>query len=228
MLVRSCKVTNFGDTLNKELIRLISGITPTIVNNSFKNPNNEDIYMVIGSVLGWADSSTIIWGTGKMSITDNTMFKEAPKAIYAVRGPLTREQLIKRGYKCPEVYGDPALLMPRYFNPVLSKKYELSIIPHHVDKPLISELKKEYPNAHFIDIQQSIYGFIAEVIQSEFIISSALHGCIMAYAYNIPYEYKKFSEKVLGKGFKFADFEASKPYINLDKLMAVCPFRKSK
>jgi len=227
MIIRGCTVSNFGDTLNSELIRLISGITPTIVNNSFKNTNNAPIYMAIGSVIGWADRNTHIWGTGKMSITDQTMFTEQPHAIYAVRGPLTREQLIKRGYDCPAIYGDPALLMTRFFNPVLPKKYDLSIIPHHVDKPLIPELKKEYPNAHFIDIQQPIYGFMTEVIQSKYIISSALHGCIMAYAYNVPYEYKKFSEKVLGKGFKFADFEASKPYINLDKLMEVCPFKRS-
>ena len=79
MIVRSCTVTNFGDKLNKELIRLITGEEPTIVNNSFKNPDNETIYMCIGSVLGWADKNTEIWGAGKMSTTDATMFKEKPK-----------------------------------------------------------------------------------------------------------------------------------------------------
>jgi pyruvyltransferase len=227
MIVRACKLRNYGDSLNSELVRIISGITPTIVNNQFSNPDNETIYMCIGSVLGWADKNSIIWGTGKISDTDATMFKEQPKEILAVRGPLTREQIINRGFKCDtEIYGDPALLMPRYFHPILPKIHNLSIIPHQVDKPLIPQIQKEYPSAHIIDVQQSIYGFITEVIQSKYIISSALHGCITAYAYHVPYEHKKFSEKVLGNGFKFQDFEESKPYINLDKLMEVCPFRK--
>lgn len=228
MLVRSCKVTNFGDTVNSELIRMISGETPSIVNNHYSNPRNEDIYMAIGSVLGWADRNTILWGTGKMSDTDATMFKEEPKKICAVRGVLTRDEIVRRGFKCPEVYGDPALLLPRFYNPKTEKKYKLSVIPHHVDNVLLPELKQMYPEAHFIDIQQDVYDFIDEVLRSEYIISSALHGCITAYAYGVPYEHQKFSEKVLGNGFKFRDFEESKKYVDLDKLWEVCPFRRDK
>ena len=121
MILRGCTLRNFGDTLNSELIRLITGNAPHIVNNSFINPENEDIHMVIGSVIGWADKNTIIWGTGKMSDTDNTMFKEKPKKICAVRGKLTREELVKRGYSCPQIYGDPALLMPRFYKPKMDK-----------------------------------------------------------------------------------------------------------
>ena len=45
MLLRACKLRNWGDTLNSDLIKLITGNEPTIVNNSFKNPENETIYM---------------------------------------------------------------------------------------------------------------------------------------------------------------------------------------
>ena len=227
MIVRACVSSNFGDALNTELIRLITSEKPQLVNNSFKNPDNEDIYMAIGSVLGWADRNTIVWGAGKMSDTDATMFKEAPKKICAVRGPLTRDEIIKRGFDCPEVYGDPALLMPRFFDPRVEKKYSVSVIPHAIDRVLIPEIKKDLKfDAHFIDVTQNVYDFIREIKQSEFIISSALHGCIMAHAYGIPYEHVLFSTKVLGNGFKFRDFEASKELIDLDKLMKVCPFRK--
>lgn len=229
MIVRACKSSNFGDSLNYELVKLISGEYPTIVNNSFKNENHETIYMCIGSIIGWSTKDTIIWGAGKMSETDATMFKEKPKEILAVRGPRTREQLLKRGYDCPEVYGDPALLMSFFYKPDLQKKYKVSVIPHAIDRVLIPELEKKFPDAHFIDITQlDIYKFIDEVIQSEYIISSALHGCIMAYAYGVPYEHQKFSEKVLGNGFKFQDFEDSKPLINYHDLISCCPFKKDK
>ena len=226
MIVRACISSNFGDALNTELIRLITGEKPQLVNKAFPNAHNEDIYMAIGSVLGWADKNTTVWGAGKMSETDSTMFKEAPKKICAVRGPLTREEVIKRGYDCPEVYGDPALLMSRFFDPKIDKKYKLSIIPHAIDRVLIPELKKTFSTANFIDVTGDVYEFIREVKRSEFIISSALHGCIMAYTYGVPYEHVKFSEKVLGNGFKFRDFEASKELLDLNKLMNVCPFRK--
>ena len=223
MILRSCKFLNFGDTLNSELVRLISGETPTIVNNSFKNKNNDTIYMAIGSVLGWADINTEIWGSGFLS---NVQSISQVKKVHAVRGQLTRNLLISKGIDCPEIYGDPALLMPLFYYPVLEKKYKLSIIPHHVDKGLISQLKKKYPKAHFIDIQQDVYNFIDEVVQSEYIVSSALHGVIMADAYSVPNEWKEFSNNVLGHGFKFRDYQSSKDLVDLNKLLNVCPFRR--
>ncbi len=227
MLVRACISSNFGDSLNSELIRLISGDTPKLVNNSFKNLDHEDIYMAIGSVLGWATEETEVWGAGFISDSEFITSIPTPKKIHAVRGPLTRDILVTKGIWCKEVYGDPALLMPKFYNPSLEKKYELSIIPHAIDRVLIPELKEQFLNAHFIDVTEDVYKFIDEIIQSKYIISSALHGCIMAYAYNVSYEHQKFSEKVLGNDFKFRDFEDSKSYIDLDKLLEVCPFRKN-
>jgi len=226
MIVRACISSNFGDSLNSELVRLISGETPTLYNSAFNNPHNETIYMAIGSVLGWATEETEVWGTGFISDSDFITDIPKPKKIHAVRGPETRDILTCNGIRCPEVFGDPALLMPRFYNPKLVKTHKLSIIPHAIDRVLIPELKKQFPEAHFIDVTQDVYKFLDEVIQSEHVISSALHGCIMCYAYGVPYEHQKFSEKVLGNGFKFRDFEESKKYIDLDKLMNVCPFRK--
>lgn len=252
MIVRSCTIPNFGDTLNSELIKLITGNAPTIVNNSFKNPEKEPIYMAIGSVLGWVTEETEVWGTGFISDSNFITSIPKPKKIHAIRGKLTREILIKNGIKCPKIYGDPALLMPRFYKPKMDKKYDLSIIPHHVDRELIPILKKQFKRVHFIDITGDIYQFIDEICASERIISSALHGLIIADAYGIPNIWIKLSDKVLGKGFKFRDYFSSvkrkdieplfvnaettilmigqkfklynKPEIDLDKLWKACPF----
>ena len=255
MLIRACRNKNFGDSLNVELIRLITGKKPTIVNNSFTNPNNETIFMAIGSVIGWADKNTTVWGTGKISDTDATMFKEQPD-IHAVRGPKTREEIIKRGFECPEVYGDPALLMPYFYRPKIDIQYEIGFIPHHIDKGLIPELRKQFPEVYFIDIQSDTYQFIDNVLKCKKIITSSLHGQIVADAYNIPNAWIKLSDKVLGNGFKYRDYYTSvgrldkdpliwsrnlkfidleikidnwnEAKIDLEPLWNVCPFRKEK
>ena len=48
----------------------------------------------------------------------------------------------------------------------------------------------------------------------------------MAYAYGVPYKHKAFSNRLIGGNFKFDDFETSKPELDLDKLLEVCPFKK--
>ena len=253
LLVRACKTINFGDTINKELVKLISGITPDIVNNSFKNINNRKIYMVVGSILGWCDKNTIVWGSGFLHI--NQKLTSAPKKICAVRGKLTREIFLKQGIDCPEVYGDPVLLLAKFGLTNSNPQYKLGFICHHIDKVLMPKLKEQFPTALFIDIQGGIFETLRKVSLCETIASSALHGIILADAYNIPSVWIKLSEKVLGHGFKFRDYFSSinrkdiEPLIwtpkitlqdinnklkkwnpmelDLNPLLEVCPFRRN-
>lgn len=50
--------------------------------------------------------------------------------IRAVRGTLTREVFLKLGHKCPEIYGDPGVLMPSvYQSKNIEKTYNYMVIP---------------------------------------------------------------------------------------------------
>lgn len=115
-------VFNWGDDLNLHLTRElfqkhIIDYNASIISWLSHSTN----YMFIGSVLHAANKNTIVWGSGMLS--ENYPPKNAPQKILAVRGPLTRQQLIERGIDCPEVYGDPALLLPLCYQPVVKKKY---------------------------------------------------------------------------------------------------------
>jgi pyruvyltransferase len=70
--------------------------------------------MVIGSIIGWmTNKDSIIWGSGVRE-PDNPL-PAIPRKVLAVRGPLTRKYLISQGVECPEIYGDPALLLPKIY-----------------------------------------------------------------------------------------------------------------
>jgi pyruvyltransferase len=134
------------------------------------------------------------------------------KRIKAVRGKLTKDALDKMGLDCPEVYGDPALLLPMVYNPKIEKKHKIGIVPHYVDKghAILKALIQE-EGALFIDIEagKNWKKFIRQVKSCDMILSSSLHGIIVAEAYGIQNAWVRFSDNVLGDGYKFRDYYSS-------------------
>lgn len=204
---------NFGDDLNLFLIEKISGkrVIPyrySIIGKLGKKKN----YLCIGSILNvLPNQQTEVWGSGVLS--DQLSLPARPVKVNAVRGPLTRQYLIEKGVECPEVYGDPAILLPGYFQPRTTiKKYKLGVIPHYKDKDQL--VVKQYERSKDIQVLDMInYGscqeFIDRICSCEYIISSSLHGIIIADAYNIPNLWVEFSDNVQGAGFKFRDYYLS-------------------
>ena len=127
----------------------------------------------------------------------------------AVRGPLTWELVRKSGGECPEIFGDPALLLPQLYTPrKIEKKYRLGIIRHVVhrgDQNLgtgvkeISILRCGY---------KEIESFIDELHECEAILSTSLHGLIVSHAYGIPARWCTYSDgaAIAGDGTKFLDY----------------------
>ena len=125
------KKENYGDLLSKYLVEKISGKEIKWVHPKKQPWHKWDKknYVTIGSILHHASKDSIVWGSG---IIDNEQTL-AKADFLAVRGPQTRKILLDLGYDCPEVYGDPALLLPKYYHPEVNKKYKLGIIPHYHD-----------------------------------------------------------------------------------------------
>lgn len=194
---------NWGDALNPVLVRMLAGKPVKLTQAHYC-----DQYLAIGSILGNAHSRTTVWGSG--FIRDGEMVPQEPKAIHAVRGPLTRAALIGAGIDCPEVYGDPALLLPLFYDPETPKLYEIGIIPHYVDKsnPWILA-QSNLPGVHIIDVEGDTWEFIRTVKACRIILSSSLHGLICADAYGVPNAWIKLSNGVVGGDFKFRDYRLS-------------------
>jgi pyruvyltransferase len=127
---------NWGDKLNPYLFEKITGKKVVHCSNLLNIGFHTNISF-IGSVL---DRNTyknlVVCGSGFKS--SNSSMKHLPKQVFWTRGPKTREQLLKLGYKnnIPSIYGDPALLMPLFFSSQIDvnrKRSKLGIIPHYVD-----------------------------------------------------------------------------------------------
>ncbi|MDO6601008.1 polysaccharide pyruvyl transferase family protein [Tenacibaculum sp. 1_MG-2023] len=201
---------NFGDILNPIIAKEFSK-NKDVKKISKRKSSYFEHYYIIGSILQRCNKNTIVWGSG--IISEDSVIKEKPKKVLAVRGPLTRKKLLEFGVECPEVYGDPALLLPRFHNPKnIARKFELGIIPHYRDKKNKELLKflERNPDIKVIDVQnKNPLKVVDEILECKNIISSSLHGIIVADAYNIPSAWINFSDKVVGNGFKFRDYFAS-------------------
>lgn len=133
-----------------------------------------------------------------------------PWRTLAVRGPYTRKRFMELGYPCPEVYGDPAILLPRVYQPPRSGTvHELGIIPHYVDFPQVSAWYANDPRIKVIDVTHPVDQVINQITSCARTVSSSLHGVIVSHAYQIPSRWARFSDGVLGDGVKFLDYFAS-------------------
>lgn len=131
-----------------------------------------------------------MWGSGLISDHYAHRIKKynIKYDIRCLRGPETRKLLIPiYGDTLPEKYGDPAVLMPMIYSGNAGKKiYPISLIAHYDSKYYnVSDVAKR--GIHCIDVLTTDYkNFIDEILKSELVISSSLHGIILAESYGIP------------------------------------------
>lgn len=248
---------NWGDDVSTVIVKCINSHLNIIPLRYSWNILNRENVLCIGSIISWlTNNNSIIWGSGV--VYPEQSISGTPKRVLAVRGPLTRNYLLRQGIDCPQIYGDPALLFPRYYKPNLKKKYKLGIVPHFRDKDntYIEKIKHERC-VTIIDVQdiQNWHKFIDKICECEFVCSSSLHGIIISDAYKIPNAWIEF-ESGESKRFAFCDYFLSvnkniceprivnmnttiqdlimfcttwsEVSIDLDLLMSVCPFVSKK
>lgn len=198
-----CLSPNFGDALSPWLAARISGTDVAYV------PSESRIrkHLIGGSMLNHADDAMIVWGSGLASMGDGC---DARADVRAVRGPLS--QMVARKWKMdvPSVYGDPALLLPRLLPPAAEQPYRFGIVPHYLDLQfVVSSWDYRHPEVLVIDPLQPVETVVRQITTCQRILSSSLHGLIVAGAYGVPAARVTFGAILGGDGMKFADYSLS-------------------
>lgn len=191
-----CISSNVGDCLTPYLIKQITGFAPMYAQGGA----DYEHYVFAGSMLNHATPHSIVWGAGLASMLDGV---NPDLRIKAVRGPISRMRAINCGASCPKVYGDPAILLPKFYAPKAKKEYDWGVVPHYVDH--LRAYSRFEGLAEVIDPLQSVESFVDQIVSCERIISSSLHGVIIAHAYGVPAVWVKMSDSVGGDGTKYRD-----------------------
>lgn len=205
-------VNNFGDQLNPYLI---GKLTKKEIVQIKQIPlySNRKVLVAIGSVISRANKNCVVWGSG---IIDSKANIKNPQFI-AVRGPRTQKRITELGFYPPKTLGDPAILLPKIYYPKIKKKYKMGIVPHFEDYYDFKKLDLGEETL-LIDLTLDIEKVVKDILMCEKIISSSLHGIIVANAYNIPSVWAIFSNKIYGDNVKYYDYFESVNLFNIKPL----------
>lgn len=211
---------NWGDSINEFIFKSIIG-EKVFSANKVMNFKSQEIITGIGSVLNSRLKNYSIWGSGFLS--EKHTLIHSPNEVLALRGKLTEKKINGLFRKSTDQFGDPGLLFKEFYNPIFPKEYKLGIIPHfkELDEKVIQDIKSKYGfEINIISPTIDVFKFADEVSKCESILSSSLHGLVLAESYGIPTSRISISNKLIGGDYKFEDYYSG---VNIP-LKAVRPF----
>lgn len=190
---------NFGDLLGPLLLAHFADLTTTWA------PVAEAQVVSVGSLLHQLPTNWrgVVAGSGKLRETTDLRLMEA--TILGVRGPLTAVRLAHG--RRDVALGDPAILANELVSPL--KEHRLGLVPHWSDTDL--EHRPEFAPFSPLVIRPDgdPLAVLAAIGSCRKIVSSSLHGIIVADAFGIPRRVEmtpRFAQE--GGDFKFRDHNA--------------------
>lgn len=201
---------NLGDTLSALMVAGMAGVT--VRRAGFDQPIER---MVAVGTIGHNQRNGILhfWGTGvdaERNPVDPLVRGYVRPAdtqfhIHALRGPNSARTLRAAGMEVPDIFGDPVWMLPRFW-PMkeVEKTHDLGVILH------ITELDDRTPeatakaslrrygvpeafkgrirliNTHCPPTVEAMRAKVAEIVSCRAIVSTSLHGLVIAETYGIP------------------------------------------
>ena len=195
---RSSKGVNFGDYLSSAVVTRMLARRELLPDEAVPRAAR---LLAIGSILHFARSGDVVWGSGVNGKIDARAHAFDALDVRAVRGPLTQRFLAARGVACPSVFGDPGLLVPHLFPGRfggVERRRPVAFVPNLHDIEAMAGWENVVsPLAHWAAV-------IRDIAAAEHVVSSSLHGLVIADAFGIPSTYLRLSETEAM--FKYEDY----------------------
>lgn len=218
---------NLGDYLSKVVVEWMLEQKSLTLSTKISEGVRKHLY-AIGSIMLMGYQNATVWGTGfpfspsyLRAIFNSKYFRKLD--IRAVRGPLSRKILVDLGFDCSSVYGDPAVRMPLIYTPHdIEVQLDYLVIP---DFSMENTIRKIIPEDHIISMKTKDYKkVINKICSAKVVVSSSLHGIILAEAYGIPAVFVQDRPEKFN--FKYQDWYEStnrtmEVYTNLEKALTV-------
>ena len=191
---------NFGDLLGPLIVPLM---LERVGLPAATSPSRR--LLTVGSIMHLAQPGDVVWGSGRNGRSVDSAHHIHGLDIRAVRGPRTREWLLERDVECPEVFGDPALLLPMLRPDLVElsreRRHGVTFVSH-IDDPFGSKPR----GMHSLSPRADVEKILRAVVQSELVIATSMHPVIVAEAFGVP---ARSIVNASEPEFKFADYYLS-------------------
>lgn len=191
------RVNNFGDLLGP----LIAEAVLERAGLDSRPARRDARLLTAGSIMHLAREGDVVWGTGVNGKVDAGLHRFKTLDVRAVRGPQTRRFLSSRGVVAPDVYGDPALLLPWLSSSLRrtsqTKAHELTVVPN------LNDVKCYEASESLLLPTESVARCLDRIAKSELVVGSSLHAIIVAEAFGVPARLVRSRAEDL---FKYADY----------------------
>jgi pyruvyltransferase len=170
--------------------------------------------ITIGSILNSQRirAGTMVWGSGFIKPPFNIGREDLQ--YLALRGEVTKEICFGArmrndgGNGCGKYdlpLGDPGLLVSRYWPRGRRNHWKVGVVPHYVDKRKFAWADK------VIDVTAPVDEVIKDISECAVVMSSSLHGLIVAESFGIP-AMRLYHPEVIGGDFKWADYISARTH----------------
>lgn len=189
-------VDNFGDLLGPLIVRRLLRV------RGLRNPSSSARLLTVGSVLGQARDGDTVWGSGRNGKVPDHWHRFRSLDVRAVRGPRTAAWLASRGIDPPEVFGDPAMLLPGLFPELAVDERDRS--DEVVFVPNLNDVGRlEVPGGvRVISPQGDPMRIVGQLLRSRLVVASSLHAVIVAEAFGVP---ARLVHSMVEPDFKYLD-----------------------
>jgi hypothetical protein len=202
---------NFGDELTKDIIEKLFNRRVEVHNQIECRFDMLGVGSLIHFFNKIVDYRTYVWGSGLIDdktkpINSNFIFK-------ACRGEYTRVRVAQKYRNIP--MGDPGLLCNLIYTQEVKKTDKIGVIPHFRDdhSHYLNDVIKKHPEIFkIIPVGQAPEKVADEIKSCKLILSSSLHGLIVADSFGVPNMHLMLSDNLKspnhlrGGEYKFRDY----------------------